>query len=275
MSRLIVSTAAPSSPRAAAGASTLVLAGCDQFDFLGQRDRPGARLPRARQHADLSGAARARRRADAGARPIRERDPAGAAARTARPIPTERRISVALRRTSFADYRLKITGLVERELSFSLDELRNMPARSADHAARLRRGLELHCQMDRHAGSAQCSTRPEVKPAARFCVYHCYDVMGGGLSGAGALLRELGPDRRLPPADDPGLRAQRRHPASRERRAGAAQDRAGARATSSPSTSTPSSWSTVSPPSARGRAVTGKTTVTTGTGASSGPLTFH
>ena len=31
--------------------------------------------------------------------------------------------------------------------------------------------------------SAFCSTRPALRPEARFVVFHCYDSLGGGLSG--------------------------------------------------------------------------------------------
>jgi DMSO/TMAO reductase YedYZ molybdopterin-dependent catalytic subunit len=90
---------------------------------------------------------------------------------------------VALRDNEFRDYRLKVTGLVERELRFSLDELRNMPARSQ---------ITRHDCVEGWSCIAKWTgtqlgpilEQAVVKPSARFCVYHCYDSLGGGLSGA-------------------------------------------------------------------------------------------
>src|SRR5690606_14885115 len=85
---------------------------------------------------------------------------------------------LTLLRDNFANYRLKITGLVEREMSFSLDELRNMPAQSQ---------VTRHDCVEGWSCIAKWSgtqlgpvlEQAGIKPAARFAVYHCYDVMGG------------------------------------------------------------------------------------------------
>jgi DMSO/TMAO reductase YedYZ molybdopterin-dependent catalytic subunit len=165
----------------AAGASSLVLAGCDQFDFLGQHDNPARDfIERANtltyqvQRMIAGEQALARTYSESEIR--QPQRPNG----TADPSTPE---YVALREGGFADYRLRITGLVERELGFSLDELRNMPA---------------HSQVTRHdcVEGWSCIAKwtgtrlgplldqAGVKPAARFCVYHCYDVLGSGPAGA-------------------------------------------------------------------------------------------
>lgn len=103
-----------------------------------------------------------------------------------------------------------LRGLVEREeTSLSLDSLRNMPGQSQITPPRLRQGLGC---IAKWSGTrlGPLLDQAGVKPAARFCVYHCYDVMGGGLAGAEPYYEETGPDRRLPSADDPRLRPQQR-----------------------------------------------------------------
>lgn len=84
----------------------------------------------------------------------------------------------------FADWRLKVHGLVERELSLSLGQLRALPART---------------QITRHdcvegwscigkwtgAPLSQVLSRAGVRPEARFVVFHCADTLdeGGGAFG--------------------------------------------------------------------------------------------
>jgi len=79
----------------------------------------------------------------------------------------------------FADWRLKVHGLVERELSLSLDELRALPART---------------QITRHDCVEGWScigkwtgvplegilSRAGVRPEARFVVFHCADTLDDG-----------------------------------------------------------------------------------------------
>ena len=165
----------------AAGASSLILAGCDQFDFLGQRDNQvrdflerANELTYAAQRALVPKQALAREFSASeirqGQRPNGSTDPRDVAE------------YARLVETGFADYRLNITGLVEKPVSFSLDELRNMPARS---------------QITRHdcVEGWSCIAKwtgtqlgpildmAGVKPQARFCVYHCYDNIQRTLTG--------------------------------------------------------------------------------------------
>ncbi len=89
---------------------------------------------------------------------------------------------LALKANNFADYRLNITGLVEQPLSVSLDELRNMPARSQ---------ITRHDCVEGWSCIAKWTGTPlsglldqaRVKPEARFAVYHCYDDIERSLAG--------------------------------------------------------------------------------------------
>ncbi|WP_396594694.1 molybdopterin-dependent oxidoreductase [Brevundimonas sp. R86498] len=83
---------------------------------------------------------------------------------------------VALRDGGFADYRLEVTGLVERPLSLSLDELRARPARTqiTKHdcvegwtAIGQWTGVRLETLLD----------EARLKPEARYIVFHCYDAL--------------------------------------------------------------------------------------------------
>ena len=167
--------------RGAASASSLILSGCDQFDFLGKRNDPvrdfmeGANnLTYNVQRGLLGDVVLAREYAETeirqGQRPNGSVDP--------------RRTNVEyanLFDSGFAGYRLKVTGLVETPLELSLDELRNMPSRTQ---------ITRHDCVEGWSCIAKWTGTPlklvldQAKPksAARFLVFHCYDSMGGGLS---------------------------------------------------------------------------------------------
>ena len=165
----------------AVSASSLLLAGCDQFDFLGRRDNAvrdfleGANDLTYRAQRALAGEQTlaheyAESEIRQGQRPNGSTDP-----RSTNP---EYR---ALAEANFSAYRLKIIGLVETPKEFSLAELQNMPARTQ---------ITRHDCVEGWSCIAKWSGTPlgavldqaKVKPAARFVVYHCYDSMGGGLS---------------------------------------------------------------------------------------------
>lgn len=165
----------------AAGASGLVLAGCDRFDFLGQRDHEVRNfLERANsltyqaQRMLVHDQALARTYSESEIR--QPQRPNGS---------TDPRTDeyVALRDGNFADYRLKITGLVEREVSFTLDELRNMPAQSQITRHDCVEGWSC---IAKWTGTQLGPVLDQAKPKAnaRFAVYHCYDVMAAGLGGS-------------------------------------------------------------------------------------------
>ena len=193
----------------AAGVSSLVLAGCDQFDFLGQTRQSGAQLPRARQHADLPGAAHPRRASRRWRATYDEsrNPPAAAAERLDRSADatTIWRSRPTISPTTLPGHR---AGR-ERSSSFSLDELRNMPAQSqvtrhdcVEGWSCIAKWTGTRLGADPRPGQAEGERAVRRLPLLR------HD--GRRADRARGLLRELRPDRRLPPADDPRLRPQQR-----------------------------------------------------------------
>ena len=160
--------------------SGLILAGCDQFDFLGQRDNPvrgvleqANVLTYQAQRALIGDQTLAR---EYSASEIRQgMKPNG----SVEPSTPE---YMFLRQMNFEPYRLTVKGMVEREVSFSLAELRNMPARSQ---------ITRHDCVEGWSCIAKWTGTPlgpildmaGVKPQARFCVYHCYDNIQRTLTG--------------------------------------------------------------------------------------------
>ena len=166
--------------RSAIAGSGLILAGCDQFDFLGQRDNPvrgvleqANVLTYQAQRALIGDQTLAR---EYSASEIRQgMKPNG----SVEPSTAE---YMFLRQMNFEPYKLTIKGMVEREVSFSLAELRNMPARSQ---------ITRHDCVEGWSCIAKWTGTPlgpvldmaGVKPQARFCVYHCYDNIQRTLTG--------------------------------------------------------------------------------------------
>ncbi len=164
----------------AASASTLMLAGCDWFDS-GLQQGQGLRSTLEKAN-ELSYHAQ---RLLVGAQALAPEYAASEIRQAARPngsTDPQGDDYLALKGNDFADYRLKITGLVEKELSFSLAELRNMPAQSQ---------ITRHDCVEGWSYIAKWSgtrlgpilDQAGIKPAARFCLYHCYDTMDGGFAG--------------------------------------------------------------------------------------------
>ena len=160
--------------------SGLILAGCDQFDFLADKSGPGRQfmekanvLTYQAQRAIMGNQTLAREYAASeirqGQRPNGSTDPT---------TPEY----MFLKANNFADYKLKVIGMVEQPLEFSLDELRNMPARSQ---------ITRHDCVEGWSCIAKWTGTPlgpildmaRVKPTARFAVYHCYDNIQRTLSG--------------------------------------------------------------------------------------------
>ena len=81
----------------------------------------------------------------------------------------------------FADWRLKIHGLVEHELSLSLEELRALPARTQITRHDCVEGWSC---IGKWTGVplSEILSRAGVRPEARFVVFHCADTLddGGG-----------------------------------------------------------------------------------------------
>ena len=164
----------------AVAGSGLILAGCDQFNFLGSRDNPVRNVMEQAnvltynvQRTLIGDQALAREYSPSeirqGQRPNGSTDPT---------TPEY----MFLRMQNFEPYRLTVKGMVEREVSFSLAELRNMPARSQ---------ITRHDCVEGWSCIAKWTGTPlgpildiaGVKPQARFCVYHCYDNIQRTLSG--------------------------------------------------------------------------------------------
>jgi DMSO/TMAO reductase YedYZ molybdopterin-dependent catalytic subunit len=90
---------------------------------------------------------------------------------------------LSLAQNGFADYRLKVSGLVGQELSLSLAELKAMPSRTQ---------ITRHDCVEGWSCIAGWKGTPlslvldqaRVKPQARFVVFHCFDTMEQSLSGA-------------------------------------------------------------------------------------------
>lgn len=163
----------------AVSASSLLLAGCDQFDFLAQRDNEvrdilekANDLTYRVQRAVIGDQVLAREYSESeirqGQRPNGSVDPTG-------------EDYLALKANSFAGYRLAVSGLVENPFSVSLAELQNMPSRTQ---------ITRHDCVEGWSCIAKWTGTPlagllnqaKVKPQARFVVFHCFDTIGGGLT---------------------------------------------------------------------------------------------
>lgn len=164
----------------AVAGSGLILSGCNQFDFLADKSGPARQIMESAnvltykaQRALIGEQTLAREYA---ASEIRQgMKPNG----SVEPSTPE---YIFLKMQNFASYKLTIKGMVEREMSFSLDQLRNMPAQS---------------QITRHdcVEGWSCIAKwtgtqlgplldmAGVKPTARYAVYHCYDNIQRTLSG--------------------------------------------------------------------------------------------
>lgn len=160
----------------AVGASSLLLGGCDQFDFLGQSDSSArAFFERANdltyraQRLLIREGALAQEYSESeirqGQRPNGSRDPDTPA-------------YSALKAKNFADFRLVFTGLVEQPRSYSLTELKNMPSRTQ---------ITRHDCVEGWSCIAKWTGTPllrildevKLKPSARFLVFHCFDKLDG------------------------------------------------------------------------------------------------
>ncbi len=95
--------------------------------------------------------------------------------------------------SGFADYRLKIDGLVMRPLDLSLDEIRNMPSRSQ---------ITRHDCVEGWSAIGEWTGVPlsqllqmaGVQPTARYIVFHCAD----NLDGQGLYYESAAPHPGLP-----------------------------------------------------------------------------
>ena len=89
---------------------------------------------------------------------------------------------LALKSGGFADYRLRVTGLVSRPLSLSLADLRAMPTRDQITRHDCVEGWSCIAQWS-GVPLAQVLDRAGVQAKARFAVFHCFDTIERTLSG--------------------------------------------------------------------------------------------
>jgi DMSO/TMAO reductase YedYZ molybdopterin-dependent catalytic subunit len=97
---------------------------------------------------------------------------------------------LALRDGGFRDYRLKVTGLVERPLSLSLADLRQMP----DRAQITRHDcVEGWSCIAKWRGTPLGLVLEQAVPrmTARYAVFHCFDIAEKSLSGAVAYYESI------------------------------------------------------------------------------------
>src|SRR5690606_36190740 len=164
----------------AAGVAGLTLAGCDQFDSV---LRPGHPVRDAIAAAnDLTLAAQ---RTLIGREALAREFSASEIRQGMRPNGSTDPNSpeyLALKANDFAGFQLAVDGLVETPKSWSLDELRAMPARTQITRHDCVEGWSC---IAKWTGVPLASILDEVKPKSnvRYCVFHCFDIYGGGLVG--------------------------------------------------------------------------------------------
>ncbi|MGN6306616.1 MAG: molybdopterin-binding protein [Mesorhizobium sp.] len=164
---------------ASLGTSGLLLGGCDAFDgHLGMGDGLRSFLEGAN---DLTHRAQRLLTRDALAPEFSEADirqPMRPNGITAPDDDTYK----ALLSNNFADWRLEVTGLVEKPLSLSLDQLHAMPSRTQ---------ITRHDCVEGWSCIAKWTGTPlslvldqaVVKPQARYVVFHCLDTIDRNQSG--------------------------------------------------------------------------------------------
>lgn len=164
----------------AMGVSSLVLAGCDQFDFL--RDDDNSVRNVIERANSLTYQAQRLLGGQSALSPTYDEAEIRQPQRPNGSTDPQTDDYLALKANNFADYKFRVTGMVENELTFSLDELRNMPAQSQVTRHDCVEGWSCIAKWTgTRLGAILDQAKP--KPGARFVVYHCFDNMGGGLSG--------------------------------------------------------------------------------------------
>lgn len=169
-------------------ASTLPLAGCDAFDGLLQNQAPVRnvlaaandltyRMQRLLMDGDRLAPEFAESEIRQGQRPNGSTDPTDEA-------------YVALRRQDFAGYRLGVSGLVERPLSLTINELRNMPSRTQITRHDCVEGWSCIAKWT-GVPLARILDEAKARPEARYVVFHCFDRLNLGLSGAVAYYESI------------------------------------------------------------------------------------
>ncbi|MEG6508273.1 molybdopterin-dependent oxidoreductase [Methyloligella sp. 2.7D] len=86
---------------------------------------------------------------------------------------------LALAENDFRDWRLEVGGLVQNELSLSLDELRAMPSRSQITRHDCVEGWSCIGQW-KGVQLSHVLNKAALKPNAKYIVFYCYDDLGRG-----------------------------------------------------------------------------------------------
>jgi sulfoxide reductase catalytic subunit YedY len=165
----------------AASASTLVLAGCDQFDFVSDQTNP-VRGVLTEANALTYRVQRLLLGQNALAREYTEADIKQAMRPNGSTDPQTPEY-LAAKANDFAAYRLQITGLVDKPMSLSLAELKALPARTQITRHDCVEGWSCIAKW-KGPQLGPLLDQAGVKPEAKYCVYHCYDMMDDGFGAA-------------------------------------------------------------------------------------------
>ena len=165
---------------AALGASSLALSGCDAFDGISNSDSA------VRQFLEgANGLTYRAQRLLVGREALAQEFSESDIRQPMRPngvtVPDDATYKRLLS-NDFADWRLEVSGLVERPLSLSREQLMNMPARTQ---------ITRHDCVEGWSCIAKWTGTPlslvldqaVVKPQARYVMFHCLDTIDRDLSG--------------------------------------------------------------------------------------------
>lgn len=157
-----------------AAASSILLSGCDAFDFVGESEDTTRRV--LQKANDLTYVVQRRLQGrDALAREYSESEIRQGQKSNGETDP-ETEEYVALRTRDFANYHLQVHGLVETPASISLEQLRNMPQRTqiTRHDC-----VEGWSTVAKWTGVPLRQILEIVRPtaSARYVVFHCFDAV--------------------------------------------------------------------------------------------------
>jgi DMSO/TMAO reductase YedYZ molybdopterin-dependent catalytic subunit len=160
--------------------SGLVLSGCDAFDMLGDRDNAARNFIEGAN--DLTYKAQ---RLVVGREALAREYPKSEIRQPQRPngsTDPDDDTYKALVASNFANYKFEIGGLVEKPLSFTLEELRNMPSRTQITRHDCVEGWSCIAEWT-GVPLAHLLDQAKVKPQARYVVFKCLDTIEQGLAG--------------------------------------------------------------------------------------------
>ena len=160
--------------------SGLALSGCDVFDMLGDRDNAVRNFIEGANNLTYKA-----QRLIVGRETLAREYPRSEIRQPQRPngsTDPEDDNYKALVASNFVDYKFEIGGLVEKPLSFSLEELRNMPGRTQITRHDCVEGWSCIAEWT-GVPLAHLLDQAKVKPEARYVVFKCLDTIEQGLGG--------------------------------------------------------------------------------------------